>query len=183
MRLFVAIDVPEEIKASIESHVVEPLRSKVDGAKWTRPEGRHLTLSFLGEVEDAMIGDITATLRVAASRHEPFDAAFAELGGFPDLRRPRALWVGVGEGAEAMTALQSDVATSLEPLGFVREDRPFHPHFTLARFRRPRAIAALPSVHVSDTPFVVDTVVLFRSQLHPKGARYTVVERMTMGTT
>jgi 2'-5' RNA ligase len=183
VRLFVAVDVPEEVKSSIEADVVEPLRSTVEAAKWTRPEGRHLTLAFLGEVADDRVAEIASALAEATTQHRSFDASFDRLGGFPNDRRPRVLWVGIGNGADALVALQSDVADALVPLGFAREERPFHPHLTLARFQRPRTIEPLPSVRIPDARFTVGEVVLFRSQLHPKGARYTALERLAMGTT
>lgn len=181
LRLFVAVDVPDAVKDAIERDVVGGLRDGVPGARWTRPEGRHLTLAFLGNVDEERVPAIADALTRAVRDHAPFDARFEEVGGFPSVRRPRVLWVGIGEGAEAMSAVQRSVASELEPLGFPPEDRPFTAHLTLARFPRPRAIDALPSVRPPGEVFTVDEVVLFRSQLHPKGARYTSLERFTLG--
>jgi 2'-5' RNA ligase len=180
VRLFVALDVPEAIKEAIESDVVDPLRDRLPGARWTRPEGRHLTLKFLGNVDDERVDEIANALRSAAARHAGFSASFAEVGGFPNLRRPRVLWIGVGEGAEPMAALASDVERELEPLGFEPEGRPFRGHFTLARFKSPRVIDPLPEIVSPAEPFDVAQVVLFESKLHPKGARYTAVERFPL---
>ncbi len=173
MRLFVAVDAPSSVKEAIERDVVEPLRAHLEGAKWTRPESRHLTLKFLGEVADERFDEIASALSRAVESHAPFEAAFGELGGFPTLRRPRVLWVGVGQGAEPMAALARDIEEAFEPLGFEPEGRPFRAHFTLARFARPKIIEAMPSVRVPGETFRVDGVVLFRSKLHPKGAIYT----------
>ncbi len=182
MRLFVAIDVPDEIKTSIETDVVDVLRKHISDAKWTRPDGRHLTLKFLGNVDEAHVGELVEVLGPAAARHRPFTAAFSDVGGFPDLKRPRVLWVGVGEGAEAMAELARDVEHELEPLGFASEGRPFRGHFTLARFPRPMPIRKLPEVVVPMHTFDVAEVVLFESKLHPKGARYTAVERFSLSS-
>ena len=182
MRLFVAVDVPDAIKEAVERDVVRPLRDEVPGARWSRPEGRHLTLKFLGEVADERITGVGEALAEAASRHTGFDAAFAELGGFPNLRRPRVLWIGIGEGADALGALASDVEERLRPLGFPGEDRPFRGHLTLARFPTQRIVEAIPAVAVPGAAFRVDELILFRSQLHPKGARYTVLERFALGS-
>lgn len=179
MRLFVAAEIPEELKLRIESDVVDRLRV-VEGARWTRPDGRHLTLKFIGNVEEALVPDIGDAVREASKGHRRFSAAFAELGGFPDLRRPRVLWVGVG--AEEMGLLASDIERALVPFGVAAEGRPFRGHLTLARFPRPRGIDALPDVSVPSEPFDVDEVVLFRSQLHPLGARYSVLERFPLGS-
>ena len=179
MRLFVAVDVPDVIKDAIERDVVAELRD-TPGARWSGPEGRHLTLKFLGEVADELVGGAGAALSEAASRHVAFDAAFDVLGGFPNLRRPRVLWIGVGAGTEALAALAADVEATLEPLGFPREDRPFRGHFTLARFPQPQVVGSLPDLTVPSASFGVREVVLFRSQLHPKGARYTALERFPL---
>jgi len=181
LRLFVAVDVPQEIKGAIEKDVVDPLRPGVQGARWTRPEGRHLTLEFLGETPDDRVAVITRALRKAAKKNRSFETSFEELGGFPTLRRPRVIWVGLGEGADEMRSLAADVNRELEPLGFDPESRPFTPHYTLARFARPRVIAELAEVLVPTTKFAVSEVVLFHSQLHPKGARYTALERVPLG--
>ena len=90
------------------------------------------------------------------------------------------LWVGIGEGSDALASLAADVEDVLQPLGFPGEDRPFRGHFTLARFPTPKIVRALPDVTVPDASFAVDEIVLFRSQLHPKGARYTVIQRFPL---
>lgn len=180
MRLFVAVDVPESVRHAIETEVVGPLRDVVAGARWTRPEGRHLTLKFLGNVGDERVGEISAALRSAVSAHSAFGAAFAEVGGFPTLRRPRVLWVGIGEGADRMSALAASVERELTPLGFSPEGRPFSAHLTLARFPRPGVIEEIPTVELPRKRFTVNEVALFRSQLHPKGARYTALEQFAL---
>ena len=179
MRLFVAVDVPDELRDAIESDVVGALRDRVPGARWTRPEGRHLTLKFLGNVVDERVTAIGGALRASAAEHASFEASFGEVGGFPNLRRPRVLWIGVVEGAGQLGALARSVESSLEPLGFACEDRPFTGHLTLARFQRPR-IVEVPSVAVPLERFPVKEVVLFQSRLHPKGARYEVVHRFPL---
>lgn len=181
MRLFIAAEVPEAIRDAIERDVVVRLRGDLAGARWTRPEGRHLTLTFLGEVDDARVDAIGDAAAMVAARHAPFEAAFAELGGFPSLGRPRVLWLGLGAGAGPMAALAGDLDRALVPLGIPPEDRPFRAHLTLARIARPRALDVPPSAPVPATPFSVEAAVLFRSQLHPKGARYTPLRRLPLG--
>ena len=179
MRLFVAIDIPNTLRQAIESDVVDRLRD-LEGARWTRPEGRHLTLKFLGNVEDDRLNEMGAVIGAASQRHVAFRASFAEVGAFPNTRRPRVLWVGLGEGADEMSALAADLELAVQPLGFAAEGRPFRGHLTLARFPRPRVIEALPSVAVPRESFDVDATVLYQSQLHPKGARYTALRRFPL---
>jgi 2'-5' RNA ligase len=177
LRLFVAVDVPQHLKDAIENDVVQPLRSAASGAKWTRPEGRHLTLKFLGNVPDEHRPAIESVVADVAARHTPFEAAFAEIGGFPNLRRPRVLWIGVA--SDELERIAADLEEGFVPLGFEKEERPFRGHLTLARFPRP-SVQELPSVDVPDDPFVVDELVLFESKLHPKGARYIALARSTL---
>lgn len=179
IRLFVAVDVPSSVKGAIEDEVVGPLRDEVPGARWTRPEGRHLTLKFLGWVEEERADEISAAVQRAASGRSAFDAGFAEVGGFPNLGRPRVLWVGLGEGAEETTALAAEVERELAPLGFEAEGRPFHGHLTLARFKRPKRIE-VPTVEVPRNRFRVTELTLFRSHLHPEGARYEALRTFSL---
>lgn len=179
MRLFVAVDIPEALRDAIESEVVEPLRDCVPGARWTQPEGRHLTLKFLGRVEDDRVDGIAEALRRAAAFHEPFDASFAEIGGFPNLGRPRVLWIGVEQGGEQLSNLAGTVEAELEALGFEAEGRAFRGHLTLARFARPKRID-VPEIELRLDPFPVGEIVLFESRLHPKGARYSALERFPL---
>lgn len=179
MRLFVAIDVPQRLKDAIEDDVVGRLRDRIEGARWTRPDGRHLTLKFLGNVAEERVSDVRDAVRAGSVRHRRFSASFSEVGGFPSLRRPRVLWIGIGEGGEAMADLAADIERELSPFGFEPEGRPFRGHLTLARFPRPHLID-LPEVVATADAFDVADVVLFQSQLHPKGARYTALEHFPL---
>jgi 2'-5' RNA ligase len=176
VRLFVAIDVPQHVKDAIETGVARRLRGAASGARWTRPEGRHLTLKFLGNVDDDREAEIAGVVEAVAARHAAFEAAFNEIGGFPNVRRPRVLWVGIGQGNEAMAEIAADLESSFAPLGFEPEGRDFREHFTLARFPKP-TVLELPAIAVPDEVFAVRELILFESKLHPKGARYTVRDR------
>ncbi len=176
MRLFVAADVPHDLREMIESSVVAPLRERLSAARFTHPEGRHLTLKFLGNVGDERLDEIRHALAIATGGHAPFDASFTEIGGFPNLRRPRVLWIGIGDGSEQLAAIARSLDGALEPAGFVPESRPFLCHLTLARFRDPRTVQ-VPELTVPGAPFRVREIVLLRSHLHPKGARYEALDR------
>lgn len=180
MRLFVAVDVPETLKDAIQRQVVDALLPAVPGAGWTRPEGRHLTLKFLGEVDPGRLPAIEEGLAAAVAGHSTFRAAFDRVGGFPSLRRPRVLWVGIGEGTEPMASLAGSVDAACVSLGFEPESRPFRGHVTLARFKVPKPLGDLPVVDVPAEPFEAGEVVLFHSQLHPKGARYTALRKFSL---
>lgn len=181
MRLFVAVEIAGTVGAALEAEVCGPLSETLPGARFTRPEGRHLTLKFLGETEDGRLGAVEAALGRAVDGHGPVELALGELGGFPNLRRPRVVWVGVAGATESLARLAGDVEAELAAVGFPREQRAFRPHLTLCRFRVPEQIGDLPVVDVPDEGFVVSEVVLFRSQLHPEGARYSALARFPLG--
>jgi 2'-5' RNA ligase len=177
MRAFVAIDLAEAVRAVLAR---EQLRLKAacghtSDIRWTRPEGLHLTLKFLGEIEAARVASITAALQ-ALGRFHPFKVEVKGFGYFPDARRPRVLWVGL-EAPAALAELAWRVEAALEKLGFARENRPFTPHLTLARFDRPHAPPALAaSIDGSSVDslgcFEVTEFFLFESRLRPGGPEY-----------
>lgn len=135
LRLFVAIDPPRET-VTAAGRVVERLRRAGVEAVWVEPGRQHLTLQFLGdEVDDADLHRICVAIDEAAAAVPPFAVTYAGVGVFPDLRRPRVVWLGVVEGADDLVRLHETLAARLEPLGFPAEARRYQPHLTLGRFR------------------------------------------------
>jgi len=135
VRVFVALDIPEEVRAAIGA-LIERLRPACRIARWVRIEGIHVTLKFIGEVPPEKIEPIKASLSQIRFPNFPskaIDLKFRGVGFFPNERRPRVLWAGIEAGAE-LGGLAAAVETSLEPLGIAREQRVFSPHLTLARF-------------------------------------------------
>ncbi len=182
IRSFVAIDLPDTLKAALQD-VAAQLRARVppNTIRWGRVQGIHLTLQFLGNVAESDLAGIEAALAEVARRHRPFTFEAAGLGCFPNLRRPRVVWVGVREETGALLALQRDVERALKPLGFKPERRAFHPHLTLGRLGRRASSADQQQigavVREADVGLLgrvaVDTFRLMRSDLRPNGAVYT----------
>ena len=135
MRAFVAVDLPEELRAELRSRQ-RSLHKAARGTRWVRPEGIHLTLKFLGEVPDERVDEISKTL-ASLPPFTPFKLQVKGIGFFPQARRPRVLWVGI-EPCPPLEALAAQVNKSLEAIGFAGEQRAFQHHLTLARFRVPR---------------------------------------------
>jgi len=144
---------------------------------WVGRDNVHLTLKFLGGVEAARLDAVTAALSIAVAPRGAFHLALSGLGAFPSPARPRVLWAGVGEGAGAAADLASRVDAALAPLGFASEARPFSVHVTLGRVRTSRPDRRLrEALAASGGAFGgqrVTHVSLMRSQLSPRGARYT----------
>jgi 2'-5' RNA ligase len=142
MRLFVAVTLGADIEARATAAMAE-LQAMAPQARWVRPEGLHLTLSFLGEVAAERLPELREALSGVATHHAPFTLSVAGGGGFGSPRHPRVLWAGIGGDTAALGALQAEVAAALEPLGFPRETRAYTAHLTLARAKHPRGEAAL----------------------------------------
>lgn len=174
MRLFVALDLPGEVREALRGFQAR-LRPECSAARWTRPEGMHVTLKFIGHADE----DQCAGIREALGRVSS-DAAtemrFQGLGFFPNERRPRVLWCGVKAPAN-LARLAADVEQALEPLGIAAETREYSPHLTLARIG-PGAKAARLVRAVNDSgamdfgSMVARDFFLYQSTLKPSGAEY-----------
>jgi 2'-5' RNA ligase len=181
LRLFVAVDVGEQVQGRV-AHMVEKLRRKAPDAKWVRPEGMHLTLAFLGSTEDALVPPIVTALETAAGQHGSIVLSVEGGGVFGSPNRPRVLWAGISGDIERLRGLQKDIERALVPFGLTPEDRPYSPHLTLARARESRGDSALSAcaqalAGQSFGQAEIGEIVLYRSDLSPSGARYTVLCR------
>jgi RNA 2',3'-cyclic 3'-phosphodiesterase len=179
MRLFIAIDLGQKVRTTVSKEVVR-LQSLAPKAKWASVEGMHVTLVFLGYVDDERVAEVQAIVREVAARHPPLRLAVESIGGFGSSVRPRVLWLGLTGGVEPLAAIKEDLEKRLVPLGYEPEKRPFKPHLTLARARMPNGDVALARCirACRTTAFgeaQVDRIILFRSDLSPKGAKYTAL--------
>ena len=189
IRSFIAIELPKEARHALEG-VTRELRSRAgDGVRWVRPEGVHLTLKFLGDIDADSVPTISEALGRCAASAAPFDLFLEGVGAFPNPRRPRVVWVGLGGGMEPLATLQQSIERELEAIGFARERRAFTPHLTLGRVRdristtQSRALSEALGV-VSVQPGVglpVREVSLMKSDLRPSGAVYTRLHAAVLG--
>lgn len=181
LRLFVAVELPFEVRRSVV-HTMESLKA-ITGDKalrWVRPEAIHLTLAFLGDTPESRVPEIARTLTVAVRPVEPFPLAPLGVGSFGGRGRLRVVWIGVGGDGGALLDLAEHVAASLVPLGYPREERAFNGHLTLARVRDEASPEARAHVHDMlmgfDPPaapsFNVDQISLMQSILGPGGTAY-----------
>jgi RNA 2',3'-cyclic 3'-phosphodiesterase len=174
VRLFVAMDIPEEVRAAVVA-LVTRLRPAARDARWARIEGLHVTLKFIGEVPEEKVGAIITALKGIALA-KPIALNFHGLGFFPNERRPRVLWAGIEAGPELAT-LAASVEMALIPVGIPREDRAFSPHLTLARFDSPRSLDRLHAAIDAAGPQDFGSTIakefhLYRSVLKRGGAEY-----------
>lgn len=181
VRSFVAIELPEGLKAEL-SGLREHLSSdKYTGVRWVDPQSIHLTLKFLGDVAVGRIDDITAALTEAAREIAPFRLAISKPGVFPNPNRPRVAWVGLSGDTGMLKQLQQRVESCLEGIGFARESRSFSPHLTIARVRdqtppeeRQRFGKVITGTEFKSQYYIdVESIYLMRSQLTRQGAIYS----------
>lgn len=158
--------------------------------RWTPMDQAHVTLAFLGSVERTRLELVGERLAGVAAQHAPFDLGLAGVGAFPDIARPRVIWMGIREGAEAATVLANDVRRALEPLGFDLPSEPFRPHLTLGRVHRRagvierRALAHVLASEATDDESVVTKIrelTLVASHLGAAGATHTIIDRWGLG--
>ncbi|TKJ37564.1 RNA 2',3'-cyclic phosphodiesterase [candidate division LCP-89 bacterium B3_LCP] len=179
IRSFIAIRLPEEVLNTLKL-IQNSLRDRLPQARWTRPEGIHLTLKFLGEVEESVVKEIAGTLDSAIKNFKPFRLELQGVGAFPKLAMPRVLWVGL-QPKEELIRLQKSVENAVRPFGFNPEKRQFRGHLTLARLKGERWSEGLrkyflESKEISDgMQMSVEEVILYRSDLKPGGTVYTAI--------
>ena len=181
IRAFVAIELPEQVKSVLTQLQNDLRRSKTASVKWSGPEGIHLTLKFLGNVDASEMPKLKEALSGAVSGVAPFSLELGNPGAFPNTHPPRVVWVGVGGEMETLQTLHNNVERELAPLGFSPEGRSFSPHLTLGRVRegstaddRRRLGETVALLKVGEKPtFEVEALSLIRSTLTPKGAIYS----------
>ncbi len=184
MRLFVAVELPEEVRKVLHDGL-GPLKRDQPPARWVRPEGMHVTLKFLGERPAELVDALDGAVPGALATLPPVTIRFGGGGFFPHERRPRVAWVG-GEAA-GLERWADAVDVAAATLGVEREARPFSPHLTLARLERPWGVQAvdhfLAQVDKWRFPeFVASEAVLFQSTLTPAGAVYAPLRRWRVGS-
>jgi 2'-5' RNA ligase len=178
MRSFLAVDPPREIIDAIVT-IQDRLRKAIQGdIRWVRPQGIHLTLKFFGTISESDVANISRVVNKTTSTIAPFTLCIKRVGAFPDVKRPRVLWLGMGGDVDTLIRLQKEVDADLQKCGFEKEDRPFRPHLTLARIKEPRGLIGLAKIMDKGEDYEVGSfstagLNLFKSDLTPKGAVYT----------
>ncbi|HTD33358.1 MAG TPA: RNA 2',3'-cyclic phosphodiesterase [Candidatus Elarobacter sp.] len=177
-RLFVAAELDEPARAAC-ADVAERLRAKGFAAKWVPPENYHLTVAFVGGVEEARVDDVRAAVRDAAARASSLDVPLDAVGAFPNERRARIAWVGSSTPQPAFATLCGAVRAALSVLGFTF-DRHTDAHVTLARAEGRSALPNVPAPSIA--PFRIASLTLYRSFTEPSGARYEPLAHFPLGT-
>lgn len=187
MRLFLAVDLDEPLRQAA-GRMADRIRRaaairQARAVRWVEPENLHVTLHFLGEVEDARARDLIQ--RLAPPLAAPaFEIGLGRTGVFPPQGPPRVLWIGIDPGASAMDAVHRELAARLTAADIPVEGRPLHAHVTMARLKQP-VFADLRGLASGTAPTTtgrcpVEHVTLYRSHLGPHGPRYEALARIPL---
>ena len=187
IRAFIAVTLPEPL-AGLVSEVQQKLKAQGLRIAWVPPGNVHLTLKFLGDIESADIDPISAVMFDCALRIEPLTFTARGLGVFPDLRRPRVVWLGITGDMPQLIAFQKDLDNRLAALGsgrFKLEDKPFKGHLTLGRIKARLDAGILVKAfretgRVESHAFTVDAIHLIQSRLTSSGSIYMPLKRVAL---
>ena len=179
-RIFCAIDLPASVRASLMRRI-DLLREVVPNsrASWSSEKNIHLTVKFLGEVQTSRLAGLSQAAANAAAAFSPFELTLSDTGVFPKHGAPRVLWIGVKDESGKLAAFHTRLEEECVREGFAQEERPFHPHLTIARLRNPQGARELAATH-KEMPFeparmTVAALSVIRSEPGRAGSGYTVV--------
>jgi 2'-5' RNA ligase len=183
LRLFIAIDTPAAVKQRM-ALLRDDLARRTRDVRWEATGKFHCTLRFLGNVERSRLGSIEQQVESAASGIPPLSLSYSGIGFFPDSTSPRIIWVGIRENGGDLSRLQESVSEGLSALGFIPEERPFHPHVTLGRVGSGREARGLIEIVETRTfehpPAIVPAVEIMQSVLRPRGSEYAVLRSIPL---
>lgn len=178
-RVFVAVPLDDDTRHALAARLAELVGDALPGRP-VAPENWHLTLRFIGDVEDPVVDRIVASLD-QADLGARFGLRWGGLGAFPNPRRAQVVWVGLSDGAEPAARLADAVEEAVQEAGVEPTDRPFRPHLTVSRFRPMESVAHLVESGIDlAVPMQVDRVTLYESRLRRGGAQYRVIEEFPL---
>ena len=180
IRSFLAFELPHDVREKVTKISGEV---KITGlnARWIKPGNIHLTVIFMGNMDEKDIPDIISAIDNVTCGYKTFDISLGGMGLFPDIRRPRVIWLGLNGDIDRLSSLRDDLQKPLESFGIKQEKRPFKPHLTLGRFRKPVKDRALLKKVIEEYRDIrepegkLQELVLFKSELNPGGAVYTLI--------
>jgi RNA 2',3'-cyclic 3'-phosphodiesterase len=187
VRTFIAVEIEEPVRDRAQG-LIETFRQVPADVKWVEWQNLHLTLKFLGEVPLMETAEIIRAVARAAAEVPPFELEIRGAGAFPNLDRPRTVWLGANEGGDAMSDLAVRIERALKKLGYPPEGRKFKPHLTIGRVRgggpELAQLGRLLAEHADDDlgRSSVEEVLVFGSHLGPGGSTYEVLGHAALGS-
>jgi 2'-5' RNA ligase len=154
-------------------------------ASWSREQNLHLTLKFLGETPTSQLEKLSNAAAAAVAGFSPFQVSIEGTGLFPKHGKPRVLWIGVKDSSGKLAELQTRLELECAREGFAKEERPFHPHLTLARLRQPQGAGRLAAAHEAlnfePATVKITELLVLRSEQSQNGSKYSVISRHELG--
>jgi 2'-5' RNA ligase len=184
VRTFISINLDASLHKSL-SDVLRTLSSSKAGVKWVPPENAHLTLKFLGNVEETRLAEVFAACERAAGGVRQIDLEMRAVGCFPSVDRPRIVWLGVQKGVEELKQLQRKVEEELEQIGYPREDREFRAHLTIGRVKGKQGMSRLRRLLEQEKNIFIgsmraDKISVMKSKILPGGPVYTELKAIPL---
>ena len=183
IRTFIAIELPVEVKQVVRQ-IQNQLGDSIEGIKWVKHENIHLTIKFLGNVEENRINDIEAAMNNAVNDSSVMSLKTAQLGIFPNERRPRILWLGIEGDVREFIRMSENCESELAKLGYERNTRENKPHITVGRIRSSKKqeglVNILKDIPIDSIEFRAGALQLMRSELNPNGAVYTNLQSVKL---
>lgn len=190
MRVFVAIELPPEIKDYLAKVQVKLKTANAD-VKWVNPQNIHLTLKFLGEIDEKQLMEISRILEDTARDRSQFHIRLASFGAFPNIKSCRVIWVGIDKGDAETKEIAKDLEREIEKIGIPKEERAFSSHITIGRMRsslnRQKLTQALEKLASDSEGFPAESpvtkITLYKSTLTPQGPIYKILKEVNLKTT
>ena len=184
IRTFIAVEIPLAIKENIAG-LQEKLKREQALIRWVKPGNIHITLKFLGNVEENKIADIAKAVTVAVNQIKPFLVEIAGVGAFPNYRKPKVVWIGAKSDSDLLKLLVRQIDNEVHKLGFEKEKRFFQAHLTFGRVKRLTGIAGVikkleQNKNFESGAFTVNEIVVMRSDLKPTGPVYTPLKKIML---
>ena len=182
IRLFMAIDLPEQVKdVLVETAVALSKNVPNRAVRWVGREQMHLTLRFLGDTAVSQLPDLQRELAELVGKHQPFSLRLRGVGAFPNQKRPRVVWAGLAGDLTPLRKMQAEMEERVVALGWLPEKWAYNPHLTLGRVKDASAARGLNwAVKLEERAFGVTAVQLMRSELRPSGPVYSVRQEVAL---
>ncbi len=177
IRSFIAVEIDQSNKQELSTLISHLKKSDAD-VKWANENQMHLTLKFLGTVDETKLQKISDILKRIANDFSAFNIQFSKIGAFPNINRPRVIWMGISKGSNHLKLLNNKIESEFEKIGFGKEKREYNAHLTFGRVKSSKNIPGLKKI-IDETTIQfhdeirIDKIILFQSTLRPKGAIYT----------
>jgi len=178
IRTFISVPVPEPL-FNLQKKLKVTISEKMGKIRWLHKDQIHLTIKFLGDTTEDSINDVRHVMQKVADEFKPFNLTVQKTGCFPRIERPRVMWTGVSGELDKLYQLVEKIQKKLNPLGFPKDEKKYHPHITIARAKYPQKktpdILTFLNTSFDPIPFPIKKVQFISSELFPNGPVYTIL--------